>query len=90
MKNKHSSFPGLPAKYKKRRRKEREKGVRTMTTFSKDPCKVVCHCVDTFQKKTSVFLPHFQTKTVFSINSNFNPAVTFSEALWHSQRDQLN
>lgn len=65
-------------------------GVRTITTFSKDPRKVVCHPVDIFQKKTSVFLPDFQTRIFFSLNSHFNPAVILSEALRHSQRDQLN
>lgn len=66
---------------------KKKMGVRTITTFSKDPCKAVCHPVDIFQKKTSVFRPHFQTRIFFSC---FNPAVIQSEALWHSQRGQLN
>lgn len=65
-------------------------GVRTMTTSSKDPRKVVCHPVDVFQQKTSVFLPDVQTGIFFSLNSRFNPAAILSEALRHSQRDQLN
>lgn len=69
---------------------KKKMGVRTITAFSKDPRKVVCHPVDIFQKKTSVFLPDFQTRIFFSLNSHFNPAVILSEALRHSQRDQLN
>lgn len=65
-------------------------GVRTITTFSKDPRKVVCHPVDIFQKKTSVFLPHFQTRIFFSLNSHFNPAAILSEASRHGHRHQLN
>jgi len=65
-------------------------GVRTITTFSKDPCKVVCHPVDIFQKKTTVFLLLFQTKIFFSLSSYFNPTVILSEALKQSWRDQLN
>lgn len=65
-------------------------GVRTITTFSKDPRKGVCHPVDVFQKKTSVFLPDFQTRIFFSLNSHFNPAVILSEALRLSQKGQLN
>lgn len=85
--NKHlRRFPGLPAKHMLNKR-----GVRTITTFSKDPRKGVCHPVDIFQKETSVFLPDFQTRIFFfSFNSHFNPAAILSEALQHSQRHQLN
>lgn len=43
----------------------KKRGVRTITTFSKDPRKGVCHPVDIFQKETSVFLPDFQTRIFF-------------------------
>lgn len=65
--------------------------VRTITTFSKDSRKGVCHRVDIFQTETKVFLPDFQTKIFyFSLNSCFNPAVVLHKALQHSQRHQLN
>lgn len=65
-------------------------GVRTITTSSKDPRKVVRHPVDFFQKKTSVFLLDFQARGFFSLNSHFNPAAILSDASRHSQRDQLD
>lgn len=50
----------------------------------------MCHTVAIFQKKTTVFLLHFQTRTFFSLNFCFNPVVISSEALKHNQGDQLN
>lgn len=49
----------------KKKENKKKKGVRTITTFSKDPRKGVCHPVDIFQKETRVFLPDFQTRIFF-------------------------